>query len=119
MTSAPKRRWLSFSLRTLFVAMTVLCVWLGYHLNWIRQRQQAREWLAADEHSWYAPSLVGARTQASAPWSLRLFGEKGCVGIGMDAEQFAGPVPYSPETLKRLFPEARVDYSREGVWVDE
>jgi len=114
----PKRRWFAFSLRTLFIVLTLLCAGLAYHLNWIRQRQQVREWLTENEHSWYAPSLVGARVQASAPWGLRLLGEQGIVGIGMDVDQFAGPVPFSPETLKRLFPEARVDFSREGVWVD-
>jgi hypothetical protein len=34
-----KLRWFRFSLRTLFVLVTVSCVWLGYHLNWIRERQ--------------------------------------------------------------------------------
>ncbi len=35
-TPTANRRWLRFSLRTLFVVVTVLCVWLGYELNWIR-----------------------------------------------------------------------------------
>ena len=116
MSPAPKRRW-SFSLRTLFLLVTVAACWLGYELNWLRERQRAREWLGAQQNSWYAPSLVGARAQASAPWSLRLLGEQGVVGIGMDSEQFAGPVPYSRVQLEGLFPEARVDFSRGGNWV--
>jgi hypothetical protein len=34
----PRRRF-RFSLRTMFVLVTALCVWLGYQLNWIRQRR--------------------------------------------------------------------------------
>ena len=33
-------------------------------------------------------------------------------------EQIAGPVPYSRDRLKQLFPEARVDFSRGGRFVD-
>jgi len=38
MNEAPKRRWLQFNLRTLFVLITLIACWLGYELNWIRQR---------------------------------------------------------------------------------
>ena len=95
---------------TLVASVAVLSCWLGYELNWKRDRQQARTWLAAQEGSWYAPSLAGARVQASPPWVLQLFGEQGVVAIGLDVEQFKGPVPYSPDVMKRLFPEARVDF---------
>ena len=118
MTLAPTNRWYRFRLRTLFVVVTVIACWLGYELNWIQERQQVRAWLETSEHSWYAPSLVGAKVQANAPWGLSLFGEKGVVGIGVDVDDFAGPIPYTPATLKRLFPEARVDFSREGIFVD-
>ncbi|MEX2114425.1 MAG: hypothetical protein WD845_14620 [Pirellulales bacterium] len=40
MTPAPKRRWLRFSLRTLFVVVTVICVWFGLNLHAVRQREQ-------------------------------------------------------------------------------
>lgn len=33
------RRWLSFSLRTLFVVMTVGCVWLGWEARIVRERK--------------------------------------------------------------------------------
>ncbi len=41
MTPAPKRRWLRFSLRTLFVVVTVLGCWLGWDLKWVNDRQRA------------------------------------------------------------------------------
>ena len=36
----PKRRWIRFSLRTMFVLVTVLCVWLGNQASSVRQRKQ-------------------------------------------------------------------------------
>jgi hypothetical protein len=43
MTEPIKRRpkWLRFSLRTLLVAMTVLCVWLGFKVNAARRQKEA------------------------------------------------------------------------------
>jgi len=101
---------------TLAAAAAFSCL-LAYELHWKSQRQQAREWLGVQVNSWYAPSLEGARVQASAPWALRLLGEKGVVAIGMDVEQFRSAVPFSPEVLRKLFPEATVDYSRNGNFV--
>src|SRR5262245_18603147 len=37
----PRRRWLRFSLRTLLVAMTILCVWLGLKVNAARRQREA------------------------------------------------------------------------------
>jgi len=39
----PKRRWLQFSLRTLFVVVTVFCIWLGIVTKRARDQQQAVE----------------------------------------------------------------------------
>jgi len=98
-------------------ALAAFSCMLAYELNWKSQRQQAREWLGVQANSWYAPSLVGARVQANAPLALRLLGEAGVVGIGMDIEQYKGAVPYSPNALRKLFPEAEVEYSRNGNFV--
>jgi hypothetical protein len=43
-----KRRWLRFSLRTMFVLVTVASIvlgWMGWNLQIVRQRQSARKWL--------------------------------------------------------------------------
>ncbi len=39
MTDAkPKRRWFRFSLRTLFLAITVFCLWFAWRANVVRER---------------------------------------------------------------------------------
>jgi hypothetical protein len=43
MTEKRKRRWLQFSLRTLFVLTTVLAVWVGSKANRARQQKEAVE----------------------------------------------------------------------------
>jgi hypothetical protein len=45
--TAPKRRWPRFTLRTLFIVVTVFGCWLAYELNWIRERHQFLESQAA------------------------------------------------------------------------
>jgi len=42
MTSTPKRRWFRFSLRTLFVVVTVLGIWLGWNAEIVRERTAMR-----------------------------------------------------------------------------
>ena len=39
----PKRRWFRFSLRTLFVLVTIIGKRLGYSFNWIRQKSWYRQ----------------------------------------------------------------------------
>ena len=36
-----RRRWLRFSLRTLFIVVTLLCVWLGIQVNAARRQREA------------------------------------------------------------------------------
>ncbi len=40
MTHAAKRRWFRFSLRTLFVVVTVFGVWLGWEIKYVRDRRR-------------------------------------------------------------------------------
>ncbi len=75
------RRW-SFSLRTLFVVVTVLAVllgWIPYQLNWIQERRAAPS-LA----TWYRlytksafDTLLSESPPPRAPGLLWLFGERG------------------------------------------
>src|SRR5688500_10507473 len=42
-TPTRKRRWMQFSLRSLFVVTALLAVWIGYHVNRARNQQKAVE----------------------------------------------------------------------------
>jgi Leucine-rich repeat (LRR) protein len=39
----PNRRWFTFSLRTLFVLVTIICVWLGFKVEAARRQKEAVE----------------------------------------------------------------------------
>jgi hypothetical protein len=90
----PKHRWFRFSLRTMFVLMTIICVgvaWVGYQLNWIRERHDF-----LDRH----PQVYGSPRVTKCPWPLNLFGEKSYQPL---------VVPTSAlEEAKRLFPESQM-----------
>jgi hypothetical protein len=120
-------RWFRFSLRTLFVLVTVLGVflgWLGVQVKWIRDRREARacseEWANAyvvriGPHtstalaSYFQPST--AWNYRPAPWSLRLFGEPGVYSI--DVPSWVDDRDEEVRRMKRLFPEAEVSMREE------
>jgi hypothetical protein len=72
METAPKRRWLRFSLRTMFVAFTGVAVWLGWNLHIVRLRRAAIE---AWSERW-SPSNVTVWTVTAALEKGPLYGEK-------------------------------------------
>ncbi len=43
--SLKRRRWLSFSLRGLFIAVTLLCVWLAIVSNSARKQRAVVQWV--------------------------------------------------------------------------
>ncbi len=97
-TARPRRRF-AFSLRTLFVAVTLAGVGtaLGSQLNWLRQRRALlSSWSAS------APATLGQTPRA--PGMLWLFGEQGrsrVIVLNAGDEQLAD--------VQRLFPEAKVE----------
>jgi hypothetical protein len=91
----PKRRRFRFSLRTLFVLVTITGIvsgWMAYQLNWIRERH---DFLNRHPQTYIYP-LPGAK----CPWPLKLFRE--------DAwPELIVPVS-ADQAAKRLFPESRI-----------
>ena len=61
-----------FSLRTLFVVVTVVCVWLGYGLRWLSQRRAhiSMPNIRSGTESYFL------KPAPSTPFPLKLFGEK-------------------------------------------
>ena len=102
----PRRRWFHFSLRTLFVLVTIFGVWLGLQIKWIVDRHE----LLAHRDGRTPPrplAFVCENGDAAAPWSIRLLGERGIYGIMLgDVDQATA------SRIKNLFPEAWVDTNR-------
>lgn len=115
------RRRFRFSLRTLFVVVTMAALflaWRAYCLDWIRQRH---EWINNP-----APMRLHAQGHfRPPPWYLLLFGEKqGWEVISMRLAPWTEPEPeLTPEELvqyhriQRLFPEAIISTTpNAGGW---
>ena len=94
-----KLRWLTFSIRTLFVAVTVCCVWLAYHSKWKRQRSVALKTNAILRAEPFPPHRF------FLPFGLRVLGEEAFVITVRDSctrEEIS--------RLRSLFPDGIVDY---------
>ncbi len=99
MNLPPRRRWFRFSLRALFLVVTAFGCWLGYQLNWIRQRE---EFLASGRGS--ESIYVISHQPIRAPRVLSLLGERGRVLIEVsDSRDVA--------EARRLFPEANISHA--------
>ena len=81
-TVRPRRRWLAFRLRTLFVVVTLLACWLGWELRIVRERQAMLRWV--EEHRGSVDEFdqpgtgMGLRLQTNRrkfPAMRRLFGD--------------------------------------------
>ena len=92
------RRWFRFSLRTMLVLVTLVCLYLGMALNWKRQRE-----------AFLKPGMQVMHDETPAPLLLRIVGARGygCLIL---------PEPTDQELAeaKRLFPEADVIYAQGG-----
>jgi hypothetical protein len=55
------RRWFTYSLRTLFVLVTAVGLWLGWELHIVHEQSMALEWLQSNRVSysiWVYPAFV-------------------------------------------------------------
>jgi hypothetical protein len=120
MTTAPKRRWFRFSLRTLFLGVTLFGCWFGYELYWIRQRHafiaaedSVRERIPAEGLT-VAVTYSGAPgKQPLAPSMLWAFGENGfaTVFVLADADTVQELTDNDRDRVRqarRLFSEATI-----------
>lgn len=96
-----------FTLRVLFVAMTLHCVWCGYSVNWIQQRRAALNdgWVVA----YYEP---GVKFPA-APGLLWIFAEPAQQSLIVYRSNGR---PNSKERAAKLFPESQLTT---GPWQDD
>jgi len=95
-----------YRLRTLLIVITLVCVWLAYHLNWIQRRRVAATWISSQASYWDDMPIQQGIIPGTAPWRLRTLGAEGVQGISVvvykeDESRWKGE-------LDRLFPEAKV-----------
>ncbi len=118
--TAPNRRWLQWSLRTLLVVVTVIACCLSYATNWARQRQRA-----LGRYVPLAQSSAGLQPdrgpEISAPLPLLPLGEAGIAnlrvifilaGANESREQLSSDEQRFVAAASRLFPEAAVEIVR-------
>ncbi len=121
MTTIPKPRWPRFTLRTLFVVVTVVGLavgWFVYQLNWIRQRDEflTKNRTRALEFGYVGSFLCGGPPHIAnyAPGLLWVFGENPINQVDLLFPTDRGwrePKPVEQteiELAQRLFPEAMV-----------
>src|SRR5205809_451617 len=119
LTAPPRRRWLrfTFNLRTMFVAMTIFGVWLGWQLQVVRERKA----VIAELRRTIGQSWVHYSTLESDPYYgrkrddyeyarisivRRLLGDESCVSLGVLVRR-----PLNPQMIERMkhtFPEAEL-----------
>ena len=138
-TLAPKRRWFRYSLRTLFVVVTVCAVLLSWPLSWVHQRHA---FLAVQQEAHSAAGFDGYESTdaegkadvvewRAAPIMLRLFGETGHTYVdvyvdGKDPRELTALDKQRIWEASRLFPEAAIGISHayanedgsSGYWGD-
>ena len=117
MTAAPPPRRFRFGLRTLFVVVVIAsipCAWVGYSLNWIRQRHEVldNEWPEFNRH-WRRYLAIGFNERA--PGGLWLFGERGveALAIGLRPGE-----EYIEVRVRLLFPESKLRVFHSGAQTD-
>lgn len=102
---APKRRWFAFSLRTMFVVVTVvglLAWWVHRNLEQVRERDRFLEWAKANDMSHGVYKAPDSKTYPPLPITWRLLGAE-----RVDVFVLDPMVPASDqERVKAAFPEA-------------
>ena len=101
----PRRRWFRYSLRTLFVVVTVFCVWLGVQVKWIHDRHAfLRRYPYFLDLPAYNTQYIEITPREAVPWSLRILGEQ-------EVDMLLGGELSEAEQrrIRQLFPEAYIE----------
>jgi hypothetical protein len=117
MIATPSRRSFRFSLRTLFVAVTVFACWLGWNLHEMRERDAMLELMVSRnarfdsdaELDRILPALMRSWTPLQSgrqlPITWQVLGGKPVRHIGIFRDRFSKD---EVARIQRLFPEADI-----------
>src|SRR5688572_1153388 len=94
MDAKPKRRWLRFSVRTLLVAVTIFCMWLGWQVSIVRERKAVQD-LVLGRHAKLNPGYKQPKTityfvgkpyyEPPRSWFRQLLGDVGLITVRADS----------------------------------
>jgi hypothetical protein len=96
----PRTRWFAFSLRTMFVGVTLLATslgWVCYSLNWVRERHAL--------FALYEEDLWPLDKKTVSPGMLWIFGEKGQPYLFIAQPVFQREL----DEMQKAFPEAKIE----------
>ena len=119
----PKRRWLRFSLRTLFVLVTAFSVWLGWTASIVRERKLVLRDMRGNPGFVVAPAGATTYLWGPAPptptisWVRQWLGDEAIESIWFPADHI--PTAYEVRYLERLFPEARLSHPKQNHIAEE
>jgi hypothetical protein len=112
------RRWFRFSLRLLFIVMTIAAVWLGFTMKRIRERHEAIETIRSMGGRVIFGGVAGSDAEigpGAPPWLRNLLGEHGKhVGSSVEKIVLAWP-DHPPDDDKLIRSVAALSESREFV----
>jgi hypothetical protein len=103
MPTPSRRRWFRFSLRTMFVVVTLFALWLGWELNYVRERHATRKWIVDSG----GVVILGTDQREIAPGIVRIpFWRRwlGDYAVGMVVLK-SDATPREIEGAKAIFPE--------------
>lgn len=107
MHSQPHRRWFrpAFTLRMLFVVVTICGVWLGWNLYLVRRREAALKYLSAASVVIPASEAMPLKPWRSLPLGWEWLGAKPILKIEVFKRHQSDR---DVAELERLFPEASI-----------
>ena len=103
MEEMPKRRWLTFSVRTLLIAVTIFCVWLSWQVSIVRERKAVRKILQERETFTYEechpgmPHLPGVHIS----WIRAALGDEAVSYFYLSGRETVDEM----QRIRRAFPE--------------
>jgi hypothetical protein len=110
-SNTTRRRWFQFGLRTMFVAVAVFAVWLGWELRFVQQRREAVRSMRSEDYYWESDDskdlfpLMASQVQKSKKVTIprwrRWIGDEAMLCIIVSPK--AGPTEVE---MRRMFPEA-------------
>ena len=112
-----KRRWLRFSIRTLLLAVTVFCVWLGWQANVVRERNAMRRWISnrggaidPNDFSWIGQGMYQPTQLGEPSLARRLLGDKRVSFVYLPSDQVG-----EARRVREVFPDAEI-VSGPSLW---